>query len=65
MGTAGTGVAVAATMGMDPGETIMPGVVAMGVTVPVGVEDPAPETAGPEGSRFIGLGLMRAKIGLP
>ena len=63
MGTAGTGVAVA-TMGMDPGETIMPGVVAMGVTVPVGVVG-APETAGPEGSRFIGLGLIRAKIGLP
>ena len=43
----------------------MPGVVEMGVTVPVGVEGAAPETAGPEGSRFIGLGLMRAKIGLP
>ena len=63
MGTTGTGAAVA-TMGMDPGETIMPGVVAMGVTVPGGVEG-APETGGPEGSRFIGLGLMRAKIGLP
>lgn len=63
--TGATWTGAAATRGIAPGDRTMvvPGV---GVTVPVGVVGPAPEAPpGPEGSRFIGFGLMRAIIGLP
>jgi hypothetical protein len=56
------------TTGMAPAgaTTMAAGVVASGVTVPDGVAGAAPEAgAGPEGSRFIGFGLIRAIIGLP